>query len=102
MFTTDRRLILQDLLETLCPNVYFQPPEAQKMVYPCLVYKPDLGSTKFANNVPYTFEQKYQLKLIDRGPNPTIFAKVAALPKTLHDRFFVADNLNHYVFSIYF
>lgn len=72
------------------------------MVYPCLVYQPDTGSSTFANNVPYHFEQKYQLTLIDRAPNPALFEKVAALPKTQQDRFYVANNLNHCVFSIYF
>lgn len=98
----DRRQKLQDLLETICPNVYFQPPEDVKMVYPCLVYHRDTGVTKFAGNRPYHYEQQYELKLIARSPATDIFAKLAALPKTVHDRFYVASNLNHDVFSIYF
>lgn len=100
----DRRPLLQAVLEALQPGVpvYFQPPEGFEMVYPCIVYEHDLGSTMFANNKPYSYEQRYEMQLISRLPDTELFQKIVALPKTIHTRFFVADNLNHNVFSIYF
>lgn len=100
----DRRPIFQLVLEALKPGlkVYFQPPADVGMVYPCIKYERDTGSTKFANDRPYSYEQKYQVTLISRDPDDELKEKLALLPKSLHDRFFVADNLNHDVFSIYF
>jgi hypothetical protein len=66
------------------------------------VYQRDPGSTKFAGNKPYNFEQQYQVTLISRSPDETVKQKLVALPKSSHARFYVTDNLNHDVFSIYF
>lgn len=99
-----RRQQFQTVLESLKPGlkVYFQPGATITMEYPCIVYQRDPGSTKFANGKPYNFDQQYQVTLIARSPDTDIFEKLAALPKSTHARFFVADNLNHDVFSIYF
>lgn len=100
----DRRLQFQSVLEALQTGlkVYFQPPEDVKMVYPCIKYQRDPGLTMFANNRPYSYKQQYEVTLIARSPDTDLFDKLAALPKSSHARFFVADNLNHDVFSIYF
>lgn len=100
----DRRQQFHEVLEALNPatKVYFQPPETVKMVYPCIVYQRDPGNSKFANNKPYAFHQLYEVKLISRSPEPALFDELVALPQSIHARFFVADNLNHDVFSIYF
>jgi hypothetical protein len=100
----DRRPQFQAVLEALQPGlkVYFQPPEDMKMDYPCIVYQLDPGSTEFANNKPYNYEQQYQVSLISWLPEPVLFKKLAALPKSIHARSYVADKLNHSVFSIYF
>lgn len=100
----DRRPLLQAVLEALQPGlkVYFQPPEDMKMEYPCIVYNHDTGSTRFAGNKPYSYEQRYEVKIISRQPDTSLFQKVAAMPKTVFDRWFVADNLNHNIFSLYF
>jgi len=99
-----RRQTFQLVLESLKTDlkVYFQPPETVKMEYPCIVYRRDPGTTKFANNRPYSYEQQYEVQLIARSPEISLFDKLVALPKSSHARFFVADNLNHDVFSIYF
>ena len=100
----DRRLLLQELLEfTLgSQNVYFQPPPNVQMVYPCIVYNRDYGSTEFAGNVPYRHTKRYQVTVIDRNPDSDIADKVAMLPMCLRTRFFAKDNLNHDVFTLYF
>lgn len=98
----DRRKQFHQVLKTCTPAVYFEPPEDVGMVYPCIVYQRDPGSTKFANNRPYNYEQQYEVILIARDADTDVLAKLAALPKSTHARFYVADNLNHDVFSIYF
>jgi hypothetical protein len=97
-----RRLDLQTLLETLTPNVYFQPPNDQTIQYPCIVYQRYTAKTEFADNIPYLHEQRYQVTVIDPDPDSDIPEKVAALPKCLQNRFFVAGQLNHDVFNLYY
>jgi len=98
----DPRLVLQALLETLCPNVYFQPPENLKLEYPCIVYNRDSADTQFAGNLPYKYDKRYELKYIDRKPDSLVPDKIARLPKCVFNRFFVVDGLNHDVFTLYF
>jgi len=83
-------------------TVYFQPPSNVQMTYPCIVYARDAGLTKFADNAPYTYNQRYQVTVIDRDPDSDIPRKVTGLPKTSYNRGFVADNLHHDVLELYY
>jgi hypothetical protein len=40
--------------------------------------------------------------MITRNPDESAFDAIVALPMCVHERFYVADNLNHDVFNIYF
>lgn len=97
-----RRYDLQEILEGVCPNVYFQPPANVQMIYPAIVYERSRADVKFADNRPYSNTKQYSLTLISRNPDESIFEALAALPMCAHERFFVVDNLNHDVFNIYF
>lgn len=95
---------LQAVLEDLFNGdgkVYFQPPASIKMVYPCVVYERYNSKTEFADNKPYTWNRRYLVTLIDPDPESVFFDKLIALPKCIHNRSFVADNLNHDVFHVY-
>jgi hypothetical protein len=96
------RLDLQALLESIAPNVYFQPPENINMQYPCIVYNRDFAETEFAGNGPYRFTLRYMVTVIDRDPDSDIPGKVAMLPMCTFNRFFTADNLNHDVYNLFF
>lgn len=96
------RLGLQDLLETLVANVYFQPPESLKLSYPCIVYSRSDMDTKFADDIPYAHSKQYQLIVIDKDPDSSIPGKVALLPMCTFDRHYTANNLNHDVFDLYY
>lgn len=100
----DQRLKLQTLLETIGVkgNVYFQPPSNLQMNYPAIVYERDDINTRHANNLPYSQRKRYQVTIIDRNPDSLIPDKVAKLPLCEFSRHFVADNLNHDVFNLYF
>jgi len=89
-------------LEELCPTVYFQAPPGNEMQFPCILYMRDAGHTEFAGNNPYRFSQRYQVTVIDEDPDSPIPGEVAKLPTCIYDRFYVADNLNHDVFNLYF
>lgn len=99
-----QRLDLHEILVKI-PGVlkaYFQPPANVQMEYPCVIYKEDSTDTKFAGNLPYRHTKRYEVTVIDRDPDSEIPDKVRLLPMCLHDRSFAADNLNHFVFTLYF
>lgn len=83
-------------------RVYFQPPPNNQMQYPCIVYRWDRELTKFADNYPYNNVRGYQLTIIDRDPDSEIPGQVGKLPMCTFDRFFPSDNLNHFVYNIFF
>lgn len=97
-----KRRDLHSLLAAIVDHVYFQPPSNIQLVYPCIIYTRDFADTKFADDLPYSFMQRYSVMVIDKDPDSALPAKVAALPRAVFNRFFVADNLNHDVFSVYF
>lgn len=105
------RLQLQSLLKNLMVTeedpdnvlrVYFQPPENVIMEYPCVVYERDDVYTSFADNKPYNDVTRYKVTVIDTDPDSKIPEKVRELPMCRFNRFFVADNLNHDVYDLYF
>lgn len=99
----DRLLLHNILKEILGSNhVYFQPPSNLAMEYPAIVYERDAGDTKHANNLPYSYDKRYQLTVMDFSPDSEIPDKIAQLPMCTHDREFVSGRLNHDVFTIYF
>lgn len=72
------------------------------MVYPCIVYERDAGRTAFAGNLPYTYGQRYKITLIDRNPDSSFISLLSSLAMCQYDRHYVADNLHHDVFVMYF
>lgn len=100
-----RREELQDILQAIVGsenNVYFQPPSDITMTYPCIVYKRNYAKTEHADNDLYSRVKRYQLQVISRDPDSGIPDLVAKLPMCSFDRFYIADNLNHDVFNLYF
>lgn len=97
-----RRTELQAILEDICPNTYFQPPENIKLTYPCIIYRRSNGNTRFANNKVYNFIKSYTITVIDKNPDSEIVDKVAHLDTATLDRHYKFDNLNHDVFNIFF
>lgn len=101
----DRRPELHQVLKGVFnsnPHVYFQPPENVKLVYPCIIYKLDGMPDRFADNLEYFEHRNYQLTVIDTDPDSELREKVAKLKWCRFNRHFVADNLNHYIFTIYY
>lgn len=92
---------LLDLLGS--SNVYYQPPETIKMEYPCIVYELDTGDSTYADNFPYRFMKRYQITYITTDPDDDdIFGELVILPMCRFDRRYIADNLYHDTFKLYF
>ena len=96
------RLQLHSLFETLAGHVYFQPPGPDKMQYPCILYVRDGSDTDYADNEIYRHLRKYQVTVVDTDPDTELPDKVEALRYCSFDRYFPADGLNHYVFTLFF
>ena len=98
------RVSLQEQLEELLGsrNVYFQPPETVKLKYPCIIYNLDDIQALHADNFPYRNMRRYQLMYIDRNPDNSLLDRLAALKLCRFSRFYTAENLNHYIYQIFY
>lgn len=73
------------------------------MEYPAIVYQRDTADVAYADNQAYLSKKQYQLLFITRNPDDNaIWEALANLPMCRHERFYVSDNLNHDVFTIFF
>lgn len=96
------RLDLHDkLVEILgTGNVYYQPPESVKMIYPCIVYEHSREAIYHADDLPYKHDSIYMVTSISRDPESTVPDELARLRGAAFDRHYVANNLHHYVYRI--
>lgn len=94
---------LQTLLEELLGsrNVYFQPPENLRMNYPAIVYSLSNVRKQHADDAAYKLLTAYSVVLIDKDPDTQFLMPILALRYCSFDRFYRADNLNHWVFTLY-
>lgn len=83
-------------------NVYYQPPENLKMSYPAIVYSLDDIKRTSADDVAYLQTRCYEIIVVDKKPDNVVIDKILNLPLCDFNRHYVADNLNHYVFKLYF
>lgn len=96
-----------ELHEVLCGilgsrNVYFQPPENQKIQYPAIVYSRNVIENTFANNKVYNQYKSYEIVVIDKDPDSVIVDKISMMDMCVHERNFKSDNLNHDIFTLYY
>lgn len=98
------RLDLQEKLENILGNrnVYYQPPTSVLMKYPAIVYSRDGIYNEHADNVVYSQTTSYLVTVIDKNPDSEYVKKISSLPMCTYDRHYVADNLHHDVFTLYF
>ena len=100
----DRRIELQNLLEEIIGNdhVYFQKPENVRMEYPAIKY--DISNIRkiHADNIAYLRYKAYSVTVIDYDPDSEISEKISELPLCSFDRAYQANNLNHFVYTLYY
>ena len=98
------RLGLQTMLEKLLGsrNVYFQPPESIKLKYPAIIYSLSDIRNMHASNTIHKKDMVYMLTYIYEDPDSENVEKISNLSFCDFDRFYTSDNLNHYIFTIYY
>ena len=100
----ERRLQRQAKFEEILgsSNVHFQPPESIKLNYPCILYELSGIDTLRADDILYGSKRRYMVTLIDPDPDSEYIDKILKLPYCTLDRPFMADDLNHYAFTLYY
>lgn len=83
-------------------NVYYQPPATVRMKYPAIVYFRKRIENSHANDGVYRQDHSYELTVISQDPEESVVEDISKLPLCSYDRRYVADNLNHDVFTLYY
>ena len=104
------RLTLQTELEDLIgrrkdgkQNVYFQPPESIKLVYPCIIYHESDIDVRHADDSKYIMHGEYQITTVEKDPDSDLKVRILNAFKLIrYDRSYIADNLYHRVFTLYY
>lgn len=94
------RLQLRELFKLMTPYVYFQPPS--QMEYPCIKYELDDDSIQYADNDAYLHANGYQVIIIDPDPDSVLRDMIATLAFCRFSRHYVADDLHHFVYDLFF
>lgn len=99
-----RMMLHQDLCNVLgSPNCYYSPPSGIHMRYPAMVYQLADIDQFFADDIPYIKARRWTVTIIDKNPDSEIPDRLSdAFRYCSFDRFYTADNLNHFVFTIYY
>lgn len=98
------RLNLQAKFEQILEsrNVYFQPPASVSMNYPAIRYElKDFRNQSANNSSNYISSTGYECILIMRSPDTEYLQEIFKIPYCKFNRYYKAENLHHYVFTIY-
>ena len=84
-------------------NVYYNPPSSVSMKYPAIKYSLSDVDHKRANDGIYKNTNKYEIIVIDRNPDSDIHETIlSSFPMCSFDRPYVANNLYHFILTLYF
>lgn len=104
MYIMQRRLDLHEILCNLLGTryVYFQPPASIYMKFPCIIYSLDRVNIDHADNLGYLKRDRYEIIYVDRNVDSPIPDMIGELESASFNRYYIADNLNHFVYQLYF
>lgn len=83
-------------------NVYFQPPENLRIQYPCIIYSLDEFYEPKADNITYHRRRRYKVTYITSDPDDPMIEAIDDLHYCRMNRPFVAENLHHYPYTLYY
>ncbi len=71
------------------------------MQYPCIVYRLDDANDVHADDHIYWRLYRYNVTYITKDPDDPKRDAIDDMRYSSFDRFYVSDNLNHFVYTIY-
>lgn len=84
-------------------QVYFRDPGKVAMKYPAIVYSTSDIYLEHADDIVYRNTTRYDVTLIDKDPDSDLPDKmIESFEYCRFSRYFVADNLNHFLFNLYY
>ena len=95
---------LQELLSGF-PGVteaYFQKPGNLTLVPEYIVYEIDDENVKYADNGIFAFWNRYTVTLVTRDQDSPTKELIRGLPFASFNRRFIAGQLYHFVYNLYF
>lgn len=97
------RLDLHEELKRLLGsgNVYYQPPESEKIKYPAIIYSLNDIDNTYANNNVYRQDRSYLITVIDKRPDNPVIDKLSVYPYCSYEREYKTENLHHTVFELF-
>ena len=82
--------------------MYFQPPENLRIEYHCIIYSLDDLYDVMADNIAYHRKRRYKVLYITSDPDDENIFAIADLPFCKMNRPYVAENLHHYPYTLYY
>lgn len=83
-------------------KAYYRPPSI-RMEYPCIKYDLEGDDPAYADNIPYIDPKRWSVIVIDENPDSEIPERLrSSFQYCSFDRIYEAENLNHFVYTIYF
>lgn len=100
----DHKQELQKTLEAIkgIDKVYYKPTVNTKMEYPCIKFDRSGRPSEFANNKRYIVHDQFTIIYISRASQKDILSvieQIEEIPFVIFDRHYVADGLEHYVYT---
>jgi len=81
-------------------NIYYNPPESQKMNFPCIVYNRTYINDIKADNIKYLDYTTYKIIVISKSPDHPAIKKILQIPMTRLSANYVKDGFYHDVITL--
>ncbi len=83
-------------------QIYFQPPRNVQLKFPCIIYDLNRYDIKYADDKKYLGTKGYTVTYVSPDPDDSTWEDILELPLSSFNRFFTADDLNHWVLELYY
>jgi hypothetical protein len=98
---TNRLTLHQTLVDILgSGNVYYNPPESQKLNFPCIVYNLSYIEQVHADNKKYLDYTTYKITVISKIPDHPAIREILNLPMTKFSANFTKNGYYHTVITL--
>lgn len=85
--------VLHDILGS--DNVYYNPPENEKMNFPCIVYSRTYITDIKADNIKYLDYTTYKITVVSKKPDHPAIKEILKLPMTKFSAQYVKNGYYH-------